>query len=111
MAIIVPCFNDGEFLLEAIASVERTVFVPYELVIVNDGSEDRHTLQILGCLRRAGYRIIDQDNRGLAEARNRGIREANNSIFLPLDADNRLLPGFVEAALDVLAMTRGGIVG
>ncbi len=103
VAIVVPCFNDGEFLLEAIASVERAVSVPYELVIVNDGSQDRHTLQVLACLRRAGYRIIDQDNRGLAEARNRGIREANNGIFLPLDADNRLRPGFVEAALDVLA--------
>ena len=106
VAIVVPCFNHGEFLLEAIASVERFVSVPYELVIVNDGSSERHTLDVLERLRRAGYRIIDQDNRGLAEARNRGIRAANCDIFLPLDADNRLLPGFVEAALDVLARDR-----
>jgi glycosyltransferase involved in cell wall biosynthesis len=106
VAIVIPCFNHGEFLLEAIASVERSVSVPYELVIVNDGSRDRHTLEVLACLRRAGYRIVDQDNRGLAEARNRGIREANRGTFLPLDADNRLRPGFVEAALDVLARDR-----
>jgi glycosyltransferase involved in cell wall biosynthesis len=106
VAIVIPCFNHGEFLLEAIASVERTVSVPYELIIVNDGSRDRHTLEVLACLRRAGYRIIDQDNRGVAEARNRGIREANRGIFLPLDADNRLRPGFVEVALDVLARDR-----
>lgn len=103
VAIVIPCFNHGEFLLEAIASVERAVSVPYELIIVNDGSRERQTLEVLACLRRAGYRIIDQDNCGLAEARNRGIREANRAIFLPLDADNRLRPGFVEAALDVLA--------
>jgi len=102
IAIVIPCFNHGEFLLEAIASVERSVYVPYDLIIVNDGSRDRHTLEVLACLRGAGYRIIDQDNRGVAEARNRGIREANRGIFLPLDADNRLRPGFVEAALDVL---------
>jgi glycosyltransferase involved in cell wall biosynthesis len=106
VAIVIPCFNHGEFLLEAIASVERAVSVPYDLIIVNDGSGDPHTLGVLACLRRAGYRITDQDNRGLAEARNRGIREANRDIFLPLDADNRLRPGFVEAALDVLARDR-----
>lgn len=106
VAIVIPCFNLGEFLLEAIASVEDTVSVPYDLIIVNNGSTDRHTLGVLARLRRAGYRIVDQDNRGLAEARNRGIREANCDIFLPLDADNRLRPGFVEAALDVLARDR-----
>lgn len=106
VAIVIPCFNHGEFLLEAIASVERAVSVPYELIIVNDGSLDRHTLEVLTHLRRAGYRIIDQANRGLSEARNRGIREASCGIFLPLDADNRLRPGFVEAALEVLAADR-----
>jgi hypothetical protein len=106
VAIVVPCFNHGEFLLEAIASVERAVSVPYELIVVNDGSRDRHTLEILACLRRAGYRILDQDNRGLAEARNRGIREAICGLFLPLDADNRLRPGFVEAAIGVLNRDR-----
>jgi hypothetical protein len=103
VAIVVPCFNHGEFLLEAIASVERSVSVPYDLIIVNDGSSERHTLEVFARLREAGYRIIDQDNRGLADARNRGIREANRDVVLPLDADNRLRPGFVDAALDVLA--------
>jgi glycosyltransferase involved in cell wall biosynthesis len=102
VSIIIPCFNDGAFLLEAIASVEGVLSVPYELVVVNDGSVDPQTLEILACLRQAGYRIIDQEKRGLAEARNRGIREASCSHYLPLDADNRLRPGFVEAALAVL---------
>jgi hypothetical protein len=106
LAIVIPCFNHGEFLIEAIASVERAVSVPYELIVVNDGSQDPHTLAVLACLRRAGYRMLDQDNRGLAEARNRGVREASHAVFLPLDADNRLRPGFVEAALDALARNR-----
>ena len=102
VSIIVPCFDDGAFLVEAIASVESSVTVPYELIVVNDGSVDALTLQTLALLREAGYRIVDQENRGLAEARNRGIREASCDCYLPLDADNRLRPGFVEAALDVL---------
>jgi glycosyltransferase involved in cell wall biosynthesis len=106
LTIVIPCFDHGEFLLEAIASVEREVAVPYELIVVNDGSRERHTLEVLARLRQAGYRILDQDNRGLAEARNRGIREARCDIYLPLDADNRLRPGFVAAALEVLGRDR-----
>ncbi|MEO7274736.1 MAG: glycosyltransferase [Vicinamibacterales bacterium] len=106
LAIVIPCYDHGEFLLEAIASVEREVSVPYELIVVNDGSRDRHTVEVLGCLRQAGYRIVDQDQRGLAAARNRGVRDAHCEIYLPLDADNRLRPGFVEAALEVLARDR-----
>ncbi len=101
VSIIIPCFDDGEFLVEAIASVERAVSVPYELIVVDDGSVDDGTLAILASLRRAGYRIIAQENRGLAEARNRGVRAASCGVYVPLDADNRLRPGFVEAALEV----------
>jgi hypothetical protein len=103
LAIVIPCFDHGEFLIEAIASVERSVSVPYELLIVNDGSREARTVATLARLRDAGYRVIDQEHRGLAEARNHGIRESTAPIFLPLDADNRLRPGFIEAALDVLA--------
>ena len=103
VTIVIPCFNDGEYLVDAIASVERTVAAPYELLIVNDGSRDLHTLGLLDRLRRAGYRVIDQENEGLARARNRGIAEAGAEIVLPLDADNQLLPQFVDAALEVLA--------
>ena len=103
ITIVIPCFDQGEFLLDAIASVERSVPEPYELLIVNDGSRERETLEILSVLRRARYRILDQDNRGLAHSRNRGIAEAKAGFVLPLDADNRLLPGFVEKALLALA--------
>lgn len=102
VSIVIPCFDQGEFLIEAIASVEDTVRLPYDLVIVNDGSRQRHTLDVLACLRRAGYHVVDQSNRGLAAARNRGILEHRLPFFVPLDADNRLRPHFVEQALAVL---------
>jgi glycosyltransferase involved in cell wall biosynthesis len=102
LSVVIPCFDHGEFLVEAVASVERSVPEPYELIVVNDGSREGRTLEVLDVLRRAGYRIVDQENSGLAGARNRGFEETRASYILPLDADNRLRPGFVEAALQIL---------
>lgn len=102
VSIVIPCFNQGELLVEAVASVERSVPEPYELIIVNDGSTEPRTLQVLDALRSAGYRVLDQENQGLAAARNRGISEARAPYVLPLDADNRLRPAFVEPALQIL---------
>jgi glycosyltransferase involved in cell wall biosynthesis len=103
LAVVIPCCDQGEFLLDAVASVERALSIPYELIIVNDGSREPGTIEVLSQLRAAGYRVIDQGNEGLAKARNRGIAEASAPAFLPLDADNRLRAGFVEGALDRLS--------
>ncbi|UCF68245.1 MAG: glycosyltransferase [Acidobacteriota bacterium] len=98
LSIVVPCFNDGELLLDAVASVERHAPDGCELIIVNDGSTASRSLEILRALRRLGYVVIDQDNAGLSAARNTGMRAARGRYLLPLDADNRLREGFLEAA-------------
>src|SRR5205823_3796796 len=95
-------YNLGEVLIEAIASVERTAPERCELIVVNDGSSQPRTLEVLEVLRNAGYRVVDQPNAGLAAARNRGIREARGRYILPLDADNRLAPGFIPSAIHIL---------
>jgi GT2 family glycosyltransferase len=103
LSVVIPCYNHGELLLEAVASAERAAAEePLELVVVNDGSDEPWTLQVLAALRRLGYRIVDQENRGLAAARNAGIASAHGDYLLPLDADNRLRPGFPQAAARVL---------
>lgn len=107
VSVIVPCFEQGEFLIEAVASVERSITAPHELIVVNDGSREERTREILGILRDAGYRIVDQENKGLAGARNAGLATARAEAVLPLDADNRLRPGFVERALEELARDPG----
>jgi GT2 family glycosyltransferase len=102
LSVVVPCLDQGDYLIEAVASVERCVKEPCELILVNDGSRDRHTLAVLKLLRSLGYQVINQENSGLATARNRGVEMARSAYVLPLDADNRLRPGFVTAALEVL---------
>jgi glycosyltransferase involved in cell wall biosynthesis len=102
LSVIIPCYDQGEFLLEAVASVERSVPEVCELIVVNDGSREPRTLEVLALLREAGYRVVDQENAGLAAARNCGIELARGPYILPLDADNRLRPGFIPAALELL---------
>jgi glycosyltransferase involved in cell wall biosynthesis len=99
VSVIVPCCNDRDFLLDAVASVERHAPDDAELLIVNDGSTESRTLEILQSLRALGYAVLDQENRGLSAARNAGVRRARGRYLLPLDADNRIRHGFVQAAV------------
>lgn len=101
-SVIIPCFDDGQFLIEAIASVDRVAPENCELIVVNDGSKEPRTLEILKSIRDAGYLVVDQVNQGLSAARNAGISLATGRYILPLDADNRIRAGFVEAGINIL---------
>ncbi|MEO1087225.1 MAG: glycosyltransferase, partial [Acidobacteriota bacterium] len=85
-----------------VASVERSMPVDYELIIVDDGSTEARTCEVFDVLRRAGYRVDSGPPSGLSAARNRGINAASADYILPLDADNRLRPGFIEPAIAAL---------
>lgn len=102
VSVVIPCHNHGQFLVDAVASVERTMPSGCELVVVNDGSTEPRTLEVLQVLRQGGYPVVDQANGGLAAARNCGIQAARGRYILPLDADNRLAPRFVETAIHIL---------
>jgi glycosyltransferase involved in cell wall biosynthesis len=102
LSVIIPCHDDGDYLIDAVASVERNAPAA-ELIIVDDGSTQPRTREVLAALAEAGHRVIEQPHGGLSSARNRGIAASAGDYFLPLDADNRLLPGFAaeaEALLD-----------
>lgn len=105
LSIVVPTYNDGVLLLDALASAEQFAPTGAELVIVNDGSSDPESIRILQSLSDAGYRLIHQDNSGLSAARNAGVRATTSPYILPLDADNRLIGGFMDEALDALRST------
>jgi glycosyltransferase involved in cell wall biosynthesis len=102
VTVVIPCFNHGEFVLAAVASVEDSEGATPELLIVNDGSTDQFTIDVLERLRAVGYRILDQPNRGLSAARNAGIRAARGRYILPLDADNRIHSSYLRRAAERL---------
>ncbi|PSB27227.1 glycosyltransferase family 2 protein [Stenomitos frigidus] len=102
LSIIIPCYNHGEYLLEALSSIQACLDPVYEVIIVNDGSHDPLTVNLLSYLKEQDYFILDQDNQGLAHARNNGIAKASGRYILPLDADNKIRTEYILKGIDVL---------
>jgi len=102
VSVVIPCFNHGEFLPEAAASVISLKRADIELVVVDDGSTDKHTLREIEKLATQGIKVIWQENRGLAAARNAGILASHGEYILPLDADNRLRAAYFEHGIRIL---------
>lgn len=103
ISIIIPCFNQGIYLDEALQSVSQCKDKSiYEVIIVNDGSTDKNTLDILKGLAEKGYNIINQPNKGLGAARNEGIRVAEGKYILPLDCDNKIKPEYIYEGIRLL---------
>ena len=102
VAVVVTSHDDGLFLGEAIASAEVAAPPGSELLVVDDGSTDPTTLALLDRLASAGYRVLRQEPAGVAAARNTGFSATTADFVIPLDADNRLRPGFIERAVTAL---------
>jgi glycosyltransferase involved in cell wall biosynthesis len=102
VAVIIPCFNHGEFLPEAVASVDALGRKDVEIVIVDDGSKEERTREEVEKLARSGINVIQQENRGLAAARNVGIASTTAQYIFPLDADDRMRGGGVERGIQIL---------
>ena len=101
VSVVIPCRDLGELLVEAVASVAAAA-PGSELILVDDGSRQVRTLEVLERLRQVGFDILDLPGVGLPGARNAGIARARGRYILTLDADDRLRPGFVEPALALL---------
>jgi len=95
VSVVVPCFNHGRFLREALASVGRPQ-TRTEIVVVDDGSTDS-TPEVVASFETANeFRSVRQPNGGLAAARNRGLQESRGKYLIFLDADDQLAPGAVD---------------
>ena len=102
VSIVVPCYNLGRYLYEALHSALRQTVQPIEIILVDDGSTDDYTRLVVDAIDHPRAHVIRQENRGLPAARNAGIREARASFICCLDADDRLHPEFFARALPLL---------
>ena len=99
VSIVIPCFNLGEFLDEAL---ENIINYPnqslIEVIVVNDGSNDLRTLEYLKKNENvySNVRIIHQVNKGLGCARNVGVFHSKGEYIIPLDVDNKIRHVFID---------------
>ena len=102
VSVIVPCFDLGQYLDDAVSSVLRQTFQGFEILIVDDGSTDAVTQAALAGYSRPKTRVIRAEHTGLAAARNLGISHATGRYLCALDADDTLEPSFLEKMVRVL---------
>lgn len=96
LSVIIPCFNHGQYLPDALASLDNSPKRDQiEVIIINDGSTDKYTIDYISGLDTSKYVVINQENLGLAKARNNGILKAQADYVLMLDADNYVEEEFI----------------
>jgi glycosyltransferase involved in cell wall biosynthesis len=99
-AVVIPCFDDGVYVGDAVASARDQE--PAEIVVVDDGSSDPHTLEVLAGIERDGVQVVHQENAGLSAARMAGAAATSAGYVCVLDADDRMAPGALAALADAL---------
>jgi glycosyltransferase involved in cell wall biosynthesis len=101
VSVIVPCYNQAEFLREAVDSALSQTYPHREVVVIDDGSDD----DTAGIAASYGQqvRVVRQPNAGLPTARNHGIAVSRGDIIGLLDADDRWLPNHLETKVALFA--------
>jgi len=103
IAVVIPCFNDGATLEAALASVKAQILPAAEVVVVDDGSSEQLTIDLINKLQVEGYPglenfcVMRQANQGPSMARNRAIESCKSLWIFPLDADDLMRPTALDS--------------
>ena len=99
VSIIVPCYNQAQYLPEALQSVLDQTYSDWECIIVNDGSPDDTDIVAKEWLvKDTRFKYIYKENGGLSSARNAGIESSKGDYILPLDADDKIGRDYLKLA-------------
>lgn len=104
LSVIIPYYNLGKNLYNAIESIKKSNYKNIEIIIINDGSSDTESLKILDQIKLRYPEIIieNQVNKGLATARNNGALKAKGEFLSFLDADDKISTSYYEKAIAIL---------
>ena len=98
ITVVMPLYNGAHDVLGAVNSVLNQRVSDFQLIVVNDGSTDGGEKIVRG-LHDGRVRVVDQENKGVSAARNRGIAEAQDDLVAFLDADDEWKPDFLETII------------
>lgn len=103
VTVVIPAYNAEKTLIETLLSVSNQTYEWLEILVVDDGSQDRtYELASEYCREDPRVKILRQENGGVARARNHGIREATGSYIAPIDADDLWHPRKIELQVQAL---------
>jgi glycosyltransferase involved in cell wall biosynthesis len=102
ISVLMPCFNHGAFIAEAVDSVLAQTFQDFEIIVVDDGSTEPATLDALSQIGGPRTAVLRTANRGLPAARNHAALHASGEFYCAVDADDKLAPTWFEKAVRVL---------
>jgi glycosyltransferase involved in cell wall biosynthesis len=97
VSVVIPTYNYGRYVVDAVKSVLAQTFHDLEVIVVDDGSKDDTRERLAPYDRQIRY--IPQENAGVAAARNKGIAQARGRFIALLDADDLWHPRFLEIAM------------
>jgi hypothetical protein len=98
VSFVIPCYNDSQYIEQAIASVLHQSYSPIEIIVVDDGS-NTETKAVLKSIEPQITKLITQKNQGQSTARNVGIQASKGKYIVTLDSDDFFEPSFCEKAI------------
>ncbi|KRM44110.1 hypothetical protein FC51_GL001661 [Lentilactobacillus parabuchneri DSM 5707 = NBRC 107865] len=111
ISIIVPTYNVEKYIRTCIESILAQTYRNVEVIIVNDGSTDQSLAVISDLIcSHHNVKVITQKNQGLSVARNTGIDVATGKYITFVDADDKIMPGFVSSLYQIADKTGADIV-
>jgi glycosyltransferase involved in cell wall biosynthesis len=103
VTIVIPAYNTASYIRQALDSVKAQTVSDYEVIVVNDGSDDCDELERVLGSHPLPIIYLSQENRGVSAARNAAIKIARGKFYAQLDADDQWTPEYLEVQLGLLA--------
>ena len=104
VSIIIPCYNQAQYVSEAIESALNQTYKNVEIVVINDASKDNGADVIKGYANKYPNIIFldEKENKGVVKSRNLAILKSSGEYILPVDADDKIDSTFCEKAVKIL---------
>lgn len=107
LSVVIPCYNYGRFIPQALQSLRSQTFSDFEIIVVDDGSDEELTLNVLDELRKTGVKVLRQQKLNVAAAVKLGVRATRGRYICRLDADDTIESTYFEKTLCLLESNPG----
>ena len=102
VTVVIPAYNASRYIAQALDSIQAQTFTDYEIIVVNDGSNDHEELERILDSHPLPIIYLSQENRGVSAARNAAIKIGRGEFYAQLDSDDQWKPDYLEFQLGIL---------